>query len=116
MRLKESDVKEKGWKMLVALFKVAKADKQITPDEEAILETADVNVMNLLEYVKRAWLDNHLDNEEKERIEGLVAKIEDDATTVAALDSIITNEEADLIEVIRDTVREFFENEYNINF
>ncbi|MCH8908104.1 MAG: hypothetical protein IH840_13530 [Candidatus Heimdallarchaeota archaeon] len=116
MKIKERDVKERGWELLVSLFKIAKSDNKITPDEEAILKTTDASVMNLLDYVKIAWEDNILDQDERETIEGLVAKIEDDALTEAASDKIITEEEQNMLEVIEETIQGFFLQFAEFNF
>lgn len=116
MNIDESDVKDKGWRLLVELFKTAKADNQITKEEEVILRTTDFNVLELLKYVKKAWDDGILTEHEMELIRNLITKIEDDATTLAADDNIITDDEENLLEIIRNILQEFFEENFDIKF
>ncbi|MHA2090971.1 MAG: hypothetical protein ACW98K_08945 [Candidatus Kariarchaeaceae archaeon] len=100
-------VKDKGWKLLVQLFKTAKSDGSISFDEERILKASDQNVNNLLAYTQEAWKDRVLTEDEKQRIVFLIKKIQDDATTLAEYDDIITNEEEALLDIIREIIQEF---------
>ncbi len=100
-------VKDKGWKLLSRLFKTAAKDGVITFDEERILRASDLNVNNLLDYTKKAWEDKTLSENEKTRIIFLIKKIQDDAISLAQYDDIITNEEEELLDIIREIIHEF---------
>ena len=100
-------VKDKGWKLLVQLFKTAKSDGSISFDEERILKASDQNINNLLKYTQEAWKDRVLTEDEKQRIVFLIKKIQDDAITLAEYDDIITQEEEALLDTIREIIQEF---------
>jgi hypothetical protein len=105
-------VKEKGWHLLVKLFKKANEDREITFDEGRIIKATDLNVLNLLEYAKEAWEDKKLTETEKQKMMFLLKKIKDDAISLAHYDEIITQEEEELLEIIRGTVETFFRDNF----
>lgn len=110
--LKEALAKEKGWKLLVRLFKEAKRDGEISFDEERILRATDLNVLHLVEYIQQAWDDQHLSEEEKRKITFLIKKIRDDATSLAEYDEIISHEEDAMLNIIREIIQEALEDSY----
>lgn len=110
--MKTNLVKEKGWFLLVKLFKKAIEDREITFDEGRIIKATDLNVTNLLEYSKEAWEDKKLSETEKQKMSFLLKKIEDDAISLAQYDDIVTSEEEDLLGIIRNTIETFFRNDY----
>lgn len=109
--MKVNLVKEKGWHLLVNLFKQANTDKIISFDEQRIISATDLNVNKLVLYAKTAWEDSILTEDEKKRMSFLLKKIEDDAVSLAMYDDIITREEEDLLKIIKATVEHFFEEE-----
>lgn len=106
--MKSNLIKDKGWHLLVKLFKKANEDKEITFDEGRIINATDLNINKLLEFTTDAWSDRILTENEKQKISFLLKKIQDDAVTLAEYDDIITNEEDELLEIIRDMVENFF--------
>lgn len=110
--MKSDLIKDKGWHLLVKLFKKANEDKEIDFDEGRIIKATDLNVTNLLEYSKEAWEDKKLTETEKQKMMFLLKKINDDAVTLAQYDDIITREEEELLEIIRSTVQTFFRDNY----
>ncbi|MFV2015667.1 MAG: hypothetical protein ACC656_09585, partial [Candidatus Heimdallarchaeota archaeon] len=90
----------------------AKEDRKITFDEGRIIKATDLNVTNLFEYSVKAWEDKRLTETEKQKMMFLLKKIKDDAVTLAEYDEIITQEEENLLEIIRDTVQTFFRDDY----
>ena len=100
-------MKDKGWKLLVRLFKEAKRNGEIDFDEQRILHTTDFNVTELLHFVQEAWEDSILSETEKQQITFLIKKIRDDAVTLANYDDIITDQEEALLMIIRDIFEEF---------
>lgn len=110
--LKEALAKEKGWKLLVRLFKEAKRDGDISFDEERILRATDLNVLHLVEYIQQAWDDRHLSEEEKRKITFLLKKIRDDAVSLAEYDEIISQEEDAMLQIIREMIQEVLEDSY----
>lgn len=110
--MKSNLIRDKGWHLLVKLFKKANEDKEITFDEGRIIKATDLNVTNLLEYSIKAWEDKKLTETEKQKMMFLLKKIKDDAITLAQYDEIITQEEEELLEIIRGTVEIFFRDDY----
>ena len=105
--MKEEVVRDKGWDLLVHLFKTAKADRSISFDEERILRSADDNIVKLLEYVREAWDDRGPNESEKQKITFLIKKIHDDARTLAEYDDIVTEEERKMLDDILEKMNEF---------
>ncbi|MHA2100250.1 MAG: hypothetical protein ACW99A_16365 [Candidatus Kariarchaeaceae archaeon] len=110
--MKSNLIKEKGWYLLIKLFKKANEDREITFDEGRIIKATDLNVTKLLEYSQQAWEDKKLTETEKQKMMFLLKKIKDDAVTLAQYDEIITDEEEDLLEIIKVTVETFFRDDY----
>lgn len=98
--------------MLSKLFRQAASDNEITFDEGRILRATDLNVTKLMDFTKLAWDDKNLSETEKIRILFLIKKIVDDATTIAEYDNIITEDEEDMLAIIREIVEEFYLEAY----
>lgn len=110
--MKVNSVKDKGWVLLSNLFKQAADDKRITFDEGRILRATDLNVSKLLDFTEAAWEDKNLSETEKQRILFMIKKIQDDATTLAEYDDIVTNEEDEMLGIIRNLITEFYAAAY----
>lgn len=108
-------VKEKGFQLLVRLFKTAIKDGTIDSDEGKILTKTDSNMSKLHRYVNRAWEDNILDGEEKASILTLLQRIQLDAESIALSDNIITQEESEMLLVI-DTMLEGFLDDHSYEY
>lgn len=67
--------------------------------------------MELISYAEVAWEDRILTESEKQKMFFLLKKIEDDAVTLAKYDEIITTEEENLLNIIKETINNFFEDE-----
>lgn len=91
------------------LFKAAAQDGSISFDEERIIRATDLNVQNLVEYVDRAWEDKKLTEQEIQTITFLIKKIKDDAVSLAMYDEILSDQEEDLLDIIKGLITEFFE-------
>ncbi|MHA2502937.1 MAG: hypothetical protein ACXAE3_08710 [Candidatus Kariarchaeaceae archaeon] len=107
--MKENLVREKGWALLRALFLAAKKDGEIDFDEQRILKATDDNVMQLLETVRRAWDDSVLTETEKQQITFMIKKIKDDAVSLAEYDSVISEQEDEMLNIIYEKIYEFLE-------
>ena len=101
--------RDKGWRLLLRLFKQAKQDREIDFDEERILRATDFNVLKLVKFIDEAWQDKHLSEEEILCITFLITKIRDDATSLAQYDEIISKQEQDMLDIIKVMVEEFLE-------
>lgn len=110
--LREEQVKAKAWQLLIRLFKEAKRDSMIDFDEGRILSSANLNITKLLEYLRVAWADKRIDHNERKNIEFLVQKIENDAISLAEYDEIITQQEEALLEIIREMISKFADDNY----
>ncbi len=100
-------IKDKGFQLLVLMFKRAMMDDKISEDEAEILKTTDMNVTKLYQCVQKAWEDELLDNNERDRINSLIDKILVDAENIAKKDNIITAEEKELLDLIYNMLDNF---------
>ena len=109
--MKSEIVKEKGFQLLLKLFKTAVKDGEIDIDEGKIIEKTDSNMNLLYHCVNKAWEDNVIDDEEKNCIITLLQRIQLDAESIALSDNNITKEEADLLLIIDNMLEEFLEHQ-----
>lgn len=105
-------VRGKAWQLLIRLFREAISDGCIDFDEGRIISSADLNVKNLLQYIKDSWDDKIITGSERANIQFLVKKIEDDAITLAEYDDIITSQEQALLNIIKEIIEGFAEQSF----
>ena len=105
--MKKEIVKDKGFQLIVRLFKTAIKDGEIDRDEARVLQTTESNIISLLKYVEQAWDDGKIDDNEKSCILELLKKIQTDAENIAFFDKKLTDEEAELLSIIDSMMREF---------
>lgn len=108
----EDQIRGKAWQLLIRLFREAISDGRIDFDEGRIISSADLNVSNLIQYIKDAWDDKIITGSERANIQFLVKKIEDDAITLAEYDDIITSQEQALLDIIKDIIETFAEQTF----
>ena len=62
--MKKEIVKDKGFQLIVRLFKNAIKDGEVDRDEARVLQTTESNLLSLLNYVEEAWSDGKIDDTE----------------------------------------------------
>ena len=105
--MKKEIIKDKGFQLIVRLFKTAIKDGEIDRDEARVLQTTESNILSLLDYVEKAWDDGKIDEIEKACILKLLKKIQSDAENIAFFDKKLTDEEAELLSIIDSMMHEF---------
>ena len=108
--MKKEIVKDKGFQLIVRLFKTAIKDGEVDQDEARVLQTTESNILSLLNYVEEAWSDGKIDDTEKLCILELIKKIQSDAENIAFFDKKLTDEEAELLSIIDSMMQEFKED------
>ena len=108
--MKKEIVKDKGFRLIVRLFKTAIKDGEIDRDEARVLQTTESNILSLLNYVEEAWSDGKIDDTEKSCILELIKKIQSDAENIAFFDKKLTDAEAELLSIIDGMIRELKED------
>ncbi len=105
--MKKEIIKDKGFQLIVRLFKTAIKDGEIDSDEARVLQTTESNILSLLDYVEKAWDDGKIDETEKICILELLKKIQSDAENIAFYDKKLSDEEAELLSIIDSMMGEF---------
>ena len=95
-------------KTLKLLFEQAFKDGVVTDDEFEIIEQVELDIELYMDSLNRALLDNLITTEESDELEALKDKILEKATQIAQGDGVIDAEEQGLLKKLSEILSEYF--------
>ena len=95
-------------KTLRLLFEQAFKDGVVTDDEFEIIEQVELDIELYMDSLNRALLDNLITTEESDELEALKDKILEKATQIAQGDGVIDAEEQGLLKKLSEILSEYF--------
>ena len=98
MEAKERE--ERLQKIIRAISKVAKADGIITPEEQEILESVQINILVYDQSLEDALDDGIISNDERESLNALKHQILNEAWDIARYSEGVSNDEIKMLQVL----------------
>lgn len=102
----KSQIEQKIDELRDQLYDTAMADLSLSNDESDILSSAIYQLKDIQQYLRFAFEDEIVTDEEKKELETQTRKVIDICTIMAESDKIITLEENTLLNIIRLTTKE----------